>query len=203
MAVPGGFKLKPTHAEMPAVYSAFTKDNASGFDEDTRQCNNPDCVSLRRGRTSKDPLHWIITPGGAQKIEQGEREHCEDYRTAFELTLALYASVINNLAAAERVYRTEKQATDEATRQVGVQPPDMVDRFLDMGEKTRMRDDIGWHSANDNLPKGDKHSQTCSLENGCRSLEIIDEKSLPDVGSGHSFEELASMKPLPKTKGKP
>jgi len=49
-------------------------------------------------------LFWDITEGGAKKIWAGEMEHCSDIRAAFEVTLALYASVINNEAAAERRY---------------------------------------------------------------------------------------------------
>jgi hypothetical protein len=54
------------------------------------------------------PLFWQVTEGGAKKIWAGN-EHCSDYRAALS-DLALFASMINNEAAAERRYRTGKQA---------------------------------------------------------------------------------------------
>ena len=53
---PGGFKLKPTHAEMPPVYSAFTA--ATVFDEGMRHCSDPDLLEYPNANLGR----YKITP---------------------------------------------------------------------------------------------------------------------------------------------
>jgi hypothetical protein len=190
----GGFKLKPTHAEMPPVYSAFTK--AGTFVEGKQICTNSEC-GAKKGSGDQ---HYEITAAGAERLQAGEMEHCNDYREAFGLTLQLYASIINNLAAHERVYSSERQAIEEATQQVGVKPGEMNKKFEQMCEKSLLRDSNHWHEPNYRFPADDHYHQLCKKENDCRALEVIDAKSLPQVDK-HPFEELAM--PASKSGGKP
>lgn len=191
----GGFKLKPTHAEMPPVYSAFTK--ATEFDEGKRSCPAPGCSQSKLPKANVG--HYVITAGGAAKLQEGEMEHCKDYRTAFDLTLGLYASVINNLAARERVYSSERQAIDEATRAVGVPPSQMVNKFADMCKLSLKRDDYRWHVPN--FPPNKSHVKDDDSV-GCQVIETIDEASMPNVGN-HPFEELVAASQAAKQVGKP
>ena len=186
------FKLKPTHAEMPPMRSAIT--GAGEFHEGFDQCINPDCASKRAQlHTSKFPLHWTITSKGAAKLKEGELEHCHDIREAFDRTLAIYASSINNTAAAERRYSTAQQAIQDAVSRLGVKPDEMPLKFCQEVAKTEQRDLRQWHTANDkeNLQTS-KRVQHCSLENGCDPRNIIDDGSLPDVG-GHTSEEVMGL----------
>jgi hypothetical protein len=185
------YKLKPTHAEMPPIRSAATK--AGEYVEGTRQYVEDECKGERlRLGTSKFPIHWTLTPDGAQKIKEAELEHCNDIRLAFDLSLGLYASGINNVAAAERTYSTERQAISDAVKSIDVQPSDMMLKFYQLAIKTRDRDDQNWHTANQRLPSP-RHRQKPSKTNGCRHMETIDASSWPDVGdSKHSSESVLS-----------
>ena len=194
VAVPGGFKLKPTHAEMPPVYSAFTA--ATVFDEGMRHCSDPNCSSTPNANLGR----YKITPGGAARLQAGEMEHCRDYRDAFDLSLALYASIINNLAARERIYSSERQVIEDATRQVGVRPDDMVTRFEALCALSTGRDTRNWHRPN--FPSATTHTDICNQANGCRTVETIDETSLPNVGN-HPFAELMPAATTGKSGGKP
>jgi hypothetical protein len=194
VAVPGGFKLKPTHAEMPPVYSAFTK--ATEFDEGMRHCPDPGCSRTPNANNGR----YKITPGGAAQLEAGEMEHCKDYREAFDLSLALYASIINNLAAHERIYSSERQVVEDAIRQVGIRPDDMVTRFESLCALSTRRDSLNWHRPN--FPSSATHVDICDQANGCRTVETIDDTSLPNVGN-HQFAELLPAAPTGRSGGKP
>jgi hypothetical protein len=194
VAVPGGFKLKATHAEMPPVYSAFTA--ATVFDEGMRHCSDPSCSRTPNANVGR----YRITPGGAARLQAGEMEHCRDYREAFDLSLALYASIINNLAARERIYSSERQVIEDATRQVGVRPDDMVTRFEALCALSTGRDTRNWHRPN--FPSATTHVDICNQANGCRTVETIDETSLPNVGN-HPFAELMPAATPGKSGGKP
>jgi hypothetical protein len=194
VAVPGGFKLKPTHAEMPPVYSAFTQ--ATEFDEGMRHCSDPACSRTPNANVGR----YKITPGGATRLQEGEMEHCQDFREAFDLSLALYASIINNLAARERIYSSERQVIEDATHQVGVRPDDMVARFESLCALSTRRDTLNWHRPN--FPSSATHVDICNQTNGCRTVETIDETSLPEVGK-HPFSELVPAATTGKPGGKP
>jgi hypothetical protein len=175
------FRLKPTHAEMPPIKSAHTAGGT--FQEgDVPWVYTSDCPGLR-GRA---PLFWQITEGGAKKMWAGEMEHCRDIRVAFDRTLALFASVINNEAAAERRYRTEKEAIEETKKRLRAIPLDPIDMLNAYGqeiEKTRLRDSLGWH-------EGVAVELRKPQKNDCRGfLGVFSEKSFPEVGDGPGKEK--------------
>jgi hypothetical protein len=195
------FKLKPTHAEMPPLRSASTK--AGNFVEGTRQYVDEECKNERaRLGTSKFPVHWTVTTDGAQRIKEAEQEHCNDIRLAFDWTLGLYASRINTVAAAERIYRTEQQAVTDAIKYIGVQPDEMLLKFHELAIKTRDRDDQDWHTANQKLSSR-AHRQQPTPENGCRQTEKLDASSFPDVDSKkHPSESVLSATQQPGGSGR-
>ena len=191
------YKLKPTHAEMPPIRSAYTEEGSyvEGFQQDLTE----DCKSerIRRG-TSKFPINWEVTKGGADKTREAEQEHCNDIRAAFDLTLGLYASAINNLAAAERTYSKPEDVIKEGVRAAGVNPNDMIYNFADMAAKTRLRDDSDWHTAH---PIGDPARKDHPRKSGCDYFYKIDTVSWPDVGP-HQSSEVMEMTKAAKA-GKP
>lgn len=195
------YKLNPTHAEMPPIRSAYTKEG--GYDEgvvhnDTPECKEERIEANRKTGTSALPIHWTLTPDGAKLCKQAELEHCNDIRAAFDLTLGLYASAINNLAASERTYSKADEAVKDATRAAGVAPDMMIYRFNDMALKTRLRDDSEWHTA---TPIGDRNKKDEPRKEGCKYFFTIDGTSWPQVGPHDSSEVMGMTKAAKPPKG--
>jgi Domain of unknown function (DUF4157) len=193
------FKLKPTHAEMPPLRSAYTQ--AGRYDEGVKHNSDPDCAPQRiRLGTGAFPIHWTMTPDGAEKAKQGEQEHCDDIRAAFDMTLGLYASAINNQAASERTYRTEAEAIKDGERAAGVNPNEMLLKFYQMALKTKIRDDNDWHTAK---PIGDPRKKDQPLEQNCEYFYTIDASSWPEIGAHPTSAVITpdvAAKPEKKTK---
>lgn len=180
------YRLKPTRAEMPLIKSAHMKAGVFEDGERVFLRLNPDgskvCPDMRRPA----PVFWIITEAGANKLWAGEMEHCSDIREAFNVTLALYASVINNEAAAERRYESEQQAVDETKKRlqsiIPLDPDDMRSAYAQEAEKTRMRDTSKWH-------EGTFAPAVDPTKNNCKGwLGTIDGTSFPEVGDGPGKE---------------
>jgi len=171
------YRLNPTHAEMAPIQSAATK--AGDFIEGT------ETYAVQSGgscRTGAYPVHWFVTQDGAAKIKAGEQEHCDDLRTAFDLTLATYASGINNVAAANRSYDTEQQAIADAVSYIGVTPSRMLRSYARLAQRTNTRDTRGWHTA--------KGRESKPEDTGCAEFRwTIAASALPNVGT-HSSEEI-------------
>jgi len=189
------FKLKPTHAEMPGIRSAIT---AKGdFVEGTERLMNASVCSASRPY----PIRTVIEEKAVAQLRVGEQEHCNDYRAAFDDTLALYASSINNVAAAERVYSTAKQAEDDGERGLGFPRGEMMNRYVAMLHKTEERDTPNnWHTA---TPPNTKRYVESPEDNGCAEFVFrYDEKALPEVGK-HSWSELVNGPATPASSGAP
>jgi hypothetical protein len=194
-------KLNPTHAEMPPIRSAYTQ--AGQYDEGiwrdtTDECKDARILANRKTGTTNFPIHWTLTPEGADLCRQAEQEHCNDIRAAFDLTLGLYASAINNLAASERTYSKPEDAVKEATRAVGVAPDMMIYKFNDMAIKTALRDDSEWHTAR---PVGDRTKRDNPRKEGCDFFFTIDGTSWPQVGPHDSSEVMEMTKAAKPPKG--
>lgn len=183
------YKLKPTHAEMPTIRSAATAANPvpyiEGFRHYVNQGPEPECRAEGIRLGNRFPIHWTITTDGAQKIQEGEQEHCNDIRLAFNWTLGRYASGINNLAAAGRSYGSKQQAKQDAEKFIGVEQNEMPRNFGQLVVQSLERDGQKWHTANNAVRPGDRHRPSVDSAHGCRAIEIIDAASLPDVGPKH------------------
>ncbi|MDP1679911.1 MAG: DUF4157 domain-containing protein [Candidatus Nitrotoga sp.] len=198
------YRLKPTYAGMAPIKSASTQ--AGTFQEGITTFAVYESTGKRvcPDLGGRAPLFWRITEGGAQKIWAGEMEHCSDIRAAFEVTLALYASVINNEAAAERRYRTDKSVISETKKRLNNIPLDPVDMLNTYGteiEKTRLRDTLHWHD-------GVTSNSLTPQENNCKGyLGTFSESSFPEVGDGPGQEKHPPQEvlqgPAGKTKGTP
>ena len=115
---------------------------------------------IRPGMTHQDggrifQHYWRITQEVSDLIRQGEQEHLDDARRAFELTYGLICKSINSLLGqsfgpAPTPFGAEQLAlaalAGALPRQVGTQPalwPQLLDRLL---QQTKTRDTKGWHS---------------------------------------------------------
>jgi hypothetical protein len=175
------YKLKPTHAEMPPMLSRFTQGEfVEGVAHFGSQGGNP-CQS------GNYPIRWIIIPDGA--LAEGEREHCTDVRTAFDLTLAIYASAINNTAAAERLYSTPQEAERDVIARLGVPKASWRQNFDNLVAKSQIRDSQTnrWHTPQfrtiDTIRPGEG-------SNGCQFyINKVSKATLPHIGK-HPSEDI-------------
>jgi len=191
------YKLKPAHAEMPPIQSAYT--DKGSYVEGTRKYVEEECKGERMRRQSGDfPVNWTITDAGAKAIKQAEEEHCKDIEVAFNLSLGQFASSINNVAAAERTYSTEQDAIKDGTQAAGVKPAEMILKFYEMAIKTRLRDGNDWHTANASPNAARLFRQKPTMANGCKHAETIDAGSFENVGTVSSYD-LMEMKIPPAT----
>jgi hypothetical protein len=174
----GGFAIEPTTAALPVIQSVFT--DAGVFTEGDAHFisqNGGDCPS------AKLPIRWIIAPGGATSIKQGEQEHCEDFQLAFDLSLKRYAAAVNALAG--RRFPSETAAERAVTRITGVAPKDWVSVFLCLARKTKLRDGTGpggWHTPRPMM-------RPPQLATNCDHVTaLVQASSLPQVGQHPSPE---------------
>jgi hypothetical protein len=177
------FKLLPTHAEMPAIQSAIT--DAGEFVEGKAKFVNQNDPGLCA--SGEYPVRWKITPEGAARLRAGEQEHCDDFRYAFDQTLALYASGINNVAAAERRYSTRQQALDDVKQRTGaVDGAQMMREYIRLASLT-VRRDTRWHTPH---PFARRPAPPA-----CEHLKVIGASSLPDVDQHPASEVLQPPQP--------
>jgi hypothetical protein len=190
-------KLKPTRAKMPPIMSAYTRVTNQSKEFVEGRISVPgapaDC-KRQRGPDGKFDVVWRLPEAGENLVRQGEQEHCDDIRYAFNGTLGWYASLLNNLAATERTYSSPKQVAAAATdvlRGAGVTPETMLSPFENAVKGTAKRDQSGgWHD-----PKcvQGTHCLLPDVTNGCRYVHVIDARSLPEIGKGHPSSEVITF----------
>lgn len=176
--VKGGVRFDQMAAIMAPIRSAFTK--AGSFTEGTVHFlgggGQGDCPSKTMD------MRWTITSDGAARIAQGEQEHCSDLALAFDLSLRRYAQVVNDFAAAKRVFPNHRAAVRALTAKTGAAPDKWASVFRCLACKTEGRDHIGWHT-----PRPAERKP--SIRNGCADPEfIIMAASLPEVSKHPSAE---------------
>jgi hypothetical protein len=113
----------------------------------------PGAVQREEGRVLQH--YWRITRQMSDRIRQGEQEHLDDARRAFDLTVGAVAAAINSLVGrqfgpAESPLAAEALAEDALRRALpatlSTEPRNWVkvlDRLL---LQTKKRDTEGWHS---------------------------------------------------------
>jgi hypothetical protein len=188
---PKGLVLDPTGAQLPPLTSVFTA--ADTFIEGTVIFfgESTECPSGR-----KYPQQWRILPAGAQKIREGELEHCADFHYAFDNSLQRYADVVNDLAAKKRTFPTQKAAEQYVTRIVGPAPNTWPDVFECLAKKTKIRDDLKWHT-----PR--PLTRPPRLEDDCKfARTYVTGSGLAEVGKHPSAEIIKDCGERPPAKGK-
>jgi hypothetical protein len=142
-AKPRGVTVDPTAAALPTIPSVFTK-NGTFVEGDATVIGGGE-----RGCPSrKYPLRWRIA---TTKIEEGEKEHCNDYQFAFDISLKRYADAVNALASSGPVFPNDKAVDGALKRTTGVAPADWQSVFVCLAQKSLRRDPTtkggpSWHT---------------------------------------------------------
>lgn len=165
-----GLVLDPTDAKMPPLASVYTGPDKFIEGEAFSIGEDVECTSGK-----KYPLQWTILPAGAQKIKEGELEHCRDFEHAFAISLRRYADVVNDLSAKKKVFSSQKAAEKYVTGLVGPEPDTWLDVYTCLSKKTKDRDTMQWHTPRP-LKKPPRLDDDCKF-----ARAIIHGASLPEV----------------------
>lgn len=131
--------------------------------------------------------YWEITPGGANKIKEGEQEHCNDFMLAFDSSLAKYRDAVNEAAAKKVKFRSEREARNYLKRKTKVHPDQWISTFWCLAFKTKIRDEMNWHLPKFISPRVDKN---CS-----KAVIRFQGNNLPEVGKHGSNEIIKDCEP--------
>lgn len=180
-AKPRGVAVAQTTSALPSIPSVFTK--AGTFIEGNVIVVGGDGRSCPSG---KYPIKWIITSDGAQKISDGEQEHCNDFQFAFDISLKLYADAVNALAVSGHVFPSQRAVEIALTRTTGVAPGDWQNVFVCLVQKTLLRDPRrqggpSWHTPRPTF-------LTPNFPDCKEERAWITAASLPEVGKHSSAE---------------
>ena len=143
--------------------------------------------AVDKSGTCKGKLDHILRITGpmAERIEQGEREHCEDVRLAFSLSYEKYTKACEDLGAgfpAANAKECSAQVSARLKDAVGIDPSQWTKVADCLVKKTMERDskEKGWHLARleGSFDKDCKHFTSTPDPN----------KSLPEVGKHPSSE---------------
>lgn len=125
--------------------------------------------------------HWEITQGGANKIKEGEQEHCNDFILAFDSSLAKYRDAVNEAAGKKIKFRSAKDAKNYLKKKTKVPPDQWISTFWCLASKTKIRDQMNWH-----LPK----FISARVDKNCSKAVIrFQSNNLPEVGK-HGSDEI-------------
>ncbi len=132
--------------------------------------------------------HWLITTSGADRIKEGEQEHCDDFNLAFNLTLAKYRDAVNS--AAGKSFASEKKANAFLEKKTSVHPDKWQSVFWCLASKTKERDTMNWH-----LPKfiNPRINKTCD-----KAIVTLSAMNLPEIGKHKSDEIIKDCGETPK-----
>ncbi len=172
----GRFKLLPIQVNLPSIDSIYTQ--VGRFTEGSHRFEgSPDCIA------DDYPIEWRIASSGADKIREGEQEHCNDYNLAYQLCILPLVQNVNRLASTSRTFRSEISAKREITRLIGFNPDDWFDKFRCLLQQSLVRDSIsrrqvrGSHTPNVQFSAPDRH-------NHCRAITVtISGSSLREIGT--------------------
>ena len=187
-----GVQVQATTAALPRISSIFTQAGVFDEGEATVLGDEGDCPP------GKYPLRWVISAGGAQKIQEGEQEHCNDFNLAFDLSLGKYRDVINQLAAPKTIFANESAVKKHLKKIVGFEFDDLFTVFACLAKKSLVRDRNDWHRP---VPT----TRPPSFKNNCEFVRaIVSESSLRRIGLHDSTEIIKDCgESPPVTKKKP
>jgi len=141
------------------------------------------------------PRKIRITEPLAEKIRQGEVEHCNDYKLAFALSYGKYVQALqemvdNGLCGSD----CDAAMTEYFKARTGVEFDNMDAAALTTLEKTGLRDSRGWHSVN--LYQGeDEYGKDCSSV-----TYTPDAGQMTNIGTMSSEELISGQKAPPNGK---
>jgi len=129
--------LEPTFTSVGEIRSIFT--TAGSYIEGEMPATEGRCPG------GMYPIRWSISGPAAQKIREGEQEHCNDFQYAFESTLKRYEAAVNEIAGV-RTFASQAAANDYLEQRTGVAPVDWRSTFVRLAEQTLVRDQRNWHT---------------------------------------------------------
>lgn len=196
--VRGRFMLEPLKVALPVITSFYTK--ADTFIEGEVVVLSNDRAKCPGG--GKMPLQWQIFSPGANKIREGEVEHCMDLKYAYDVTLGWYSQVVDNLIAKRRRFRSVAAALKHLEKLTGTHPNNWVSVFECLAKKTEVRDGrkftSAWHMPQvkprpPRLKDGCKFAR--ALVTGATNFPQLGKHPTPDVikGCGESPNAVKSL----------
>src|SRR4029077_8232291 len=90
---------------------------------------------------------YKMTAGGENKVREVEMEHCNDYKYAFDISLGCYEAVVNDFATRKKTFSSPEAAVEAVTKRVGRSPDTWSKRYIYLHDKSKVRDDLNWHTA--------------------------------------------------------
>lgn len=178
--VKGGVKLQPIGTgPIPTISSIYTQ--ASKFDEGKTEYT----IDSKECPRDHYTMRWQLDVSGANKIKQGELEHCSDYNYAYQKTVVALVSSVNKLLT--RTFTSETKARNELKRMIHFDPDTCAERFNQMLEnsktlrdKVKGKDVYSWHR-----PRVGRFGiQGPFAKDGCSFVIIpITSLSFPDIGN--------------------
>lgn len=171
--VRGGVQVQETTASLPSIPSVYTR--AGSFFEGSTRVPGGEGVDCPEGRY---PLRWNITPAGAERIRDGEREHCSDFAYAFEISVGRVHNEINQLAGSRRTFPNEPSVRNHLQRRIGFSFNSLPSVFRCLATRSVERDDPPnqWHTPHP-LPSPPNRFNRCEY-----AMATINDRSLPHVG---------------------
>lgn len=170
----GKCSVKVSKAKLSFKPFVFTKEGTYVFGP-----------AVDKSGTCKGKLDHILKITGpmAERIKQGEREHCEDVRLAFNLSYQKYSKACEDLGAgfsAANATECRQQVLVRLKDAVGIDPSQWTKVANCLVDKTIGRDTKGWHTA----------GLTGSFDKDCKHFTSTPDpiKSLPEVGKHLSSE---------------
>lgn len=164
--------VQPTKASLPPISSVYVQ--AGSFVDSNEE------IRLKSGEgnlcpSGKYSVHWIISQEGADKIRQGEQEHCDDFQRAFNISLGRYRDAVNALAISKKRFPTENAAKRYITKIVGATPDDWQDIFICLAQKSLTRDNkkYAWHTPKVHYSVNDRK---------CLIYAQVGHNSFPEIG---------------------
>lgn len=174
--------LEPIKATQVACESSYTKAGPAFWRKITLDANKSEQRALAEKCGSSYLSQFRITSDGEKKISEAEMEHCTDYKYAFDTTLGCYEGAVNDLAKKGTPFPDHDHAVEAVTKRVGRKPDTWVDHYIELLEKSAVRDDKKWHTAV--MPPGP--GLQVEVDRGGRCVTEypteINDKSYPQVG---------------------
>ena len=131
-------KLLPT-TTAAVIQSSFIKAGQIFKDDSDKLPGNRDFTC------DDSVLHYLISKDGAEKIKEGEMEHCADFKLAFDLTFDKYTRAVNKVAARKNKFKDQAAAEAAVEKITQVPYGKWMEKFNCFSGKTTLRDTRLYH----------------------------------------------------------
>lgn len=172
----GRVRIQPTTATLPPIRSIAM--GAGSFREGDMQVAGQGTSACP---TKRYPIEWVIKPSGAAKIVQGEQEHCNDFRFAFDISWRRFETAVNAAAAAQETFPSNARARQVIGQRVGVHPDLWFAHFVCLTRQSETKRDL--RSPFSHTPSTMRMRKFLPDETNCTVVRFtISDTTLPLVG---------------------